>query len=139
MSDEGETKKRTRDSEGEDNDKSDSDGGFVGPAVPEAIKAKKRKVLAHEKLYLENLPCAESYERSYMHRDVILHCLVTATDFVVTASADGHIKFWKKSDKGVEFVKHFRSHLGTNYLPVYNRTFFKPNECHMVTHFYCKF
>lgn len=115
MSDEEETKKRTRDSEGENNDKSDSDGGFVGPAVPDAIKAKKRKVLAHEKLYLENLPCGESYERSYMHRDVISHCLVTATDFVVTASADGHIKFWKKSDKGVEFVKHFRSHLGKKY------------------------
>lgn len=121
MSDAEDTKKRTRDEEGkEDNDNSDSDGAFVGPAVPDAIKAKKRKVLAHEKLYLENLPCAESYERSYMHRDVISHCVVTATDFVVTASVDGHIKFWKKTDKGIEFVKHFRSHLGKSYLSVYN-------------------
>ncbi|CAG7716905.1 unnamed protein product, partial [Allacma fusca] len=27
-------------------------------------------------------------------------------------SADGHIKFWKKQEEGIEFVKHFRSHLG---------------------------
>jgi peptidylprolyl isomerase domain and WD repeat-containing protein 1 len=24
----------------------------------------------------------------------------------------GHVKFWKKSPEGVEFVKHFRAHLG---------------------------
>lgn len=37
------------------------------------------------------------------------------TDFVITASQDGHVKFWKKrEDEGIEFVKHFRSHLGTN-------------------------
>ncbi|KAK4877804.1 hypothetical protein RN001_010310 [Aquatica leii] len=77
-----------------------------------SIKPKKRKVLQHENLYLENLPCAESYERSFMHRDVISHCLVTSSDFIVTASGDGHIKFWKKIEKGIEFVKHFRSHLG---------------------------
>jgi hypothetical protein len=34
------------------------------------------------------------------------------TDFVITASADGHVKFWKKGDDGIEFVKHFRTHLG---------------------------
>jgi len=33
--------------------------------------------LKHEPLYLENLPSAESYERSYMHRDVITHIVVT--------------------------------------------------------------
>lgn len=33
--------------------------------------------LKHELLYLENLPNAESYERSYMHRDVITHIVVT--------------------------------------------------------------
>ncbi|KAK5637915.1 hypothetical protein RI129_012210 [Pyrocoelia pectoralis] len=76
-------------------------------------KQKKRKVLQHEKLYLENLPCAESYERSFMHRDVVTHCVVTESDFIVTASCDGHIKFWKKIERGIEFVKHFRSHLGS--------------------------
>jgi len=33
--------------------------------------------LKHELLYLDNLPSAESYERSYMHRDVITHIVVT--------------------------------------------------------------
>jgi peptidylprolyl isomerase domain and WD repeat-containing protein 1 len=31
-----------------------------------------------------------------MHRDVVTHVLVTPTDFIITASQDGHIKFWKK-------------------------------------------
>ena len=34
-------------------------------------------VLAYEKVYLDNIPSAESYEQSYMHRDVISHVLVT--------------------------------------------------------------
>lgn len=34
------------------------------------------------------------------------------TDFLITTSVDGHVKFWKKTDKGIEFVKHFRAHLG---------------------------
>lgn len=68
-------------------------------------------VLEFEKLYLENLPDAECYEKSYMHRDVVTHVVVTKTDFIVTASVDGHLKFWKKLEDGVEFVKHFRSHL----------------------------
>lgn len=96
-----------------DSDDADDNGeGFVGPTLQDASLLKKRKVLPHEHLYLENLPSAESYERSFMHRDVITHCLVTSTDFIITASNDGHIKFWKKVELGIEFVKHFRSHLG---------------------------
>ena len=38
--------------------------------------------------------------------------LTCRTDFLVTASTDGHVKFWKKQEQGVEFVKHFRAHLG---------------------------
>lgn len=34
------------------------------------------------------------------------------TDFFITASNDGHLKFWKKRYEGIEFVKHFRSHMG---------------------------
>ena len=26
---------------------------------------------------------------------------------------DGHLKFWKKTANGVEFVKHYRAHIGT--------------------------
>ncbi|KAM3959254.1 peptidylprolyl isomerase domain and WD repeat-containing protein 1 [Aphomia sociella] len=88
---------------------------WIGPMPSEAAKPKpkKRKVLEFESLYLENLPSSETYEHSYMHRDVVTHVLVTKTDFVVTASQDGHLKFWKKQEEGIEFVKHFRCHLAT--------------------------
>ena len=37
-----------------------------------------------------------------------------STHFIITASADGHVKFWRKAQgEGIEFVKHFGSHLGT--------------------------
>ena len=35
-----------------------------------------------------------------MHRDVVTHVTVTSTDFIITASQDGHIKFWKKLEVG---------------------------------------
>uniref|UniRef100_A0A1A9UV36 peptidylprolyl isomerase n=1 Tax=Glossina austeni TaxID=7395 RepID=A0A1A9UV36_GLOAU len=91
----------------------EDDDWIVGPFPAEAnvAKSKKRKVLPYEKVYLENLPDADCYEKSYMHRDVITHLVATKTDFVITGSLDGHIKFWKKMDEGIEFVKHFRSHL----------------------------
>ena len=34
-------------------------------------------VLPFEKVYLESLPCAEYYEKSYMHRDIISHVAVS--------------------------------------------------------------
>ncbi|KAJ6632608.1 Peptidylprolyl isomerase domain and WD repeat-containing protein 1 [Pseudolycoriella hygida] len=89
----------------------ESENEWIGPMPTEAVPAKKKKVLHYEKLYLENLPNSECYEKSYMHRDVITHIVVTKTDFVITASIDGHVKFWKKIEEGIEFVKHFRSHL----------------------------
>lgn len=46
-----------------------------------------------------------------MHRDQISFLVCTKTDFIVTASCDGHVKFWKKVEDGIEFVKHFRAHL----------------------------
>ncbi|CAF0767358.1 unnamed protein product [Brachionus calyciflorus] len=86
----------------------------VAEESPQKVKisdVKKRKNEEFEKLYLENLPSSENYEKSYMHRDTITHLIVTATDFVITGSMDGHVKFWKKQDEGIEFVKHFRTHL----------------------------
>lgn len=38
--------------------------------------------------------------------------LFSRTDFVITASQDGHVKYWKKQEDGIEFVKHYRAHLG---------------------------
>ena len=31
---------------------------------------------------------------------------------MITTSVDGHLQFWKKTKEGIEFVKHFRGHLG---------------------------
>ncbi|XP_067632831.1 peptidylprolyl isomerase domain and WD repeat-containing protein 1 [Eurosta solidaginis] len=97
------------------------DDDWIGPMPGEqsaASKPKKRRVLPYEKVFLENLPNAESYERSYMHRDIITHVVSTKTEFIVTGSCDGHIKFWKKMEEGIEFVKHFRSHL----MPIHSLT-----------------
>jgi WD40 repeat protein len=35
---------------------------------------------------------------------------VAKSDFFITASVDGHVKFWKKMPEGIEFVKHFWAH-----------------------------
>lgn len=97
----------TSDSGGEEDD-----DDVIGPMPAPLPKPKKKRVLEFEKVYLRNLPSAESYEKSFMHRDVVTHILVTVTEFLITASCDGHIKFWKKQEEGIEFVKHFKVHLG---------------------------
>ena len=90
-----------------------SDDEDIGPQPSEMVAKKPRKEIKFEHLFIDNLPSIESYERSYMHRDVITHILVTPrTDFIISASCDGHIKFWKKMAGSIEFVKHFRAHLG---------------------------
>ena len=49
-----------------------------------------------------------------MHREQIRYIVVTATGFIISASADGMIMFWKKKvDEGIEFVKMLRAHLGS--------------------------
>lgn len=52
------------------------------------------------------------YEKSYMHRDTLTAIVVTSTDFLLTASADGVVKFWKKEVQGLEFVKELIAHVG---------------------------
>lgn len=88
-----------RDEDADEDSDSSSDDDF-GPRVagedPEKRKKKRRK-LDFETRYLEALPNTSMYETSYMHRDVITHVLVSqTTDFVITGSVDGHVKFWKK-------------------------------------------
>jgi len=73
--------------------------------------AKRSKPL--RSLLAETLPCAENYEISYMHRDVVSHVVVArSSEFILTGSTDGHIKFWRKMQSSIEFVKHFQAHLG---------------------------
>eukprot|EP00731_Ephydatia_muelleri_P002482 Em0001g2482a len=114
MTDEGDRKRAlSAEASEEPADKeSAEENEVVGPVKDDEPPAKKRKALPYEKMYLEKLPCAEMYEKSYMHRDIITHVVCTKSNFVVTASSDGHVKFWKKQEEGIEFVKHFRAHLG---------------------------
>ncbi|KAL6196131.1 hypothetical protein ACLB2K_031746 [Fragaria x ananassa] len=86
------------------------DEPIVGPGP--APRVRPKRPLQFEQAYLDALPSALMYEKSYMHRDVVTHVAVSAAEFVVTGSVDGHLKFWKKKPIGIEFAKHFRSHLG---------------------------
>ncbi|KAL4182521.1 hypothetical protein AMTRI_Chr11g93690 [Amborella trichopoda] len=79
-----------------------------GPAAPH----RKKRPLQFEQAFLDSLPSANMYEKSYMHRDVVTHVAVSAADFFISGSVDGHLKFWKKKPTGIEFAKHFRSHVG---------------------------
>ncbi|KAL3324850.1 hypothetical protein AABB24_038782, partial [Solanum stoloniferum] len=82
----------------------------IGPGP--APRARAKRPLQFEQAYLDSLPSANLYEKSYMHRDVVTHVAVSAADFFISGSTDGHLKFWKKKPIGIEFAKHFRSHLG---------------------------
>jgi len=91
----------------------DDDDDDFGPS-PVAPRAPSPHALAISAALAE-LPDKEMYEKSWMHRDRVLHIVVTgeATQFVVTASADGQVKFWKLSSSGVlEFVKTYNAHRG---------------------------
>ncbi|KZW01557.1 peptidyl-prolyl cis-trans isomerase [Exidia glandulosa HHB12029] len=91
----------------------DDDDDDIGPMpMPDTGETrKKRKVLPHEKLFLDHMPSADRYSKSFMHRDTINFVTLTKTDFVITTSVDGHLKLWKKQEVGIEFVKHYRAHL----------------------------
>lgn len=37
-------------------------------------------------------------------------------DFIIIVSYDGYVKFWKKIEEGIEFVKYFRSYFGKSFI-----------------------
>ncbi|KFM27726.1 Peptidylprolyl isomerase domain and WD repeat-containing protein 1 [Auxenochlorella protothecoides] len=92
----------------------------VGPILPPSLdklptveEEEEVETLQYEAQYLASLPLASTYERSYMHRDTVTAVAVArGTDFFLTASADGVLKFWKKLARGVEFAKQYRAHVG---------------------------
>lgn len=48
-----------------------------------------------------------------MHRDQLSYVTMTpSTDFLITSSIDGVVKFWKKAAVGIEAVKEFKAHQG---------------------------
>ena len=85
------------------------------PAPPTSAAAAKRSAAAaaqqHQHLlHLARLPSAAMYERSYMHRDHLTHLVLTPSAFLLTASRDGVVKWWKKVRGGLEFVRQYRAH-----------------------------
>ncbi|KAE9600558.1 putative peptidylprolyl isomerase transcription factor WD40-like family [Lupinus albus] len=96
--------------ENENGAKAIEDEPVIGPGP--APRTRLKRPLQFEQAYLDTLPSANMYEKSYMHRDVVTHVAVSAADFFITGSIDGHLKFWKKRPIGIEFAKHFKAHLG---------------------------
>lgn len=48
-----------------------------------------------------------------MHRDIVDQINSSLeTDFIITTSLEGNIKFWKKNYVGIEFVKQLKAHQG---------------------------
>ena len=48
-----------------------------------------------------------------MHKDQLAFVTMTPlTDFLITSSIDGVVKFWKKVAVGIDFVKEFKAHVG---------------------------
>lgn len=87
----------------------------MGPQLPSAaaVPKKKRRVLPYEKLYVSALPKSLRYSKSLMHKEQLSFVTVTPlTEFLITSSVDGVVKFWKKVAQGIEFVKEFKAHNG---------------------------
>ena len=103
-----------KDGEVKQEDASDSSDDDIGPALPSAeARKKKRRKLPYEKQYVAALPTAARYSKSLMHKEQLSFCTFTPhTDFLITSSVDGYVKFWKKVAGGIEFVKEFKAHDG---------------------------
>ncbi len=85
----------------------------LGPALPSSSPKKKKRKLPYESLYISALPQASRYSKSLMHKDQLAFMTMTPiTDFLITSSVDGAVKFWKKIPGEVEFVKEYRAHIG---------------------------
>lgn len=86
----------------------------MGPQLPSAdAPKKKRRKLPYEKLYISALPTSARYSKSLMHKEQLAFVTMTPlTDFLITSSVDGFVKFWKKGGEGIEFVKEFKAHIG---------------------------
>lgn len=98
----------------EASDSDDDDDSDLGPALPSAdAPRKKRRKLPYERQYVAALPSATRYSKSLMHKDQLSFCTFTPhTDFLITSSIDGFVKFWKKTSGGIEFVKEYKAHGG---------------------------
>ncbi|KAI1415711.1 hypothetical protein F5Y13DRAFT_147984 [Hypoxylon sp. FL1857] len=106
--------KRSHSDLAENNGEDSSSDDDMGPQLPSttAPPKKKRRILPHEKLYIEALPKSARYSKSLMHKEQLSFVNVTRSEFLITTSIDGVVKFWKKVAEGIEFVKEFKAHQG---------------------------
>ena len=98
------------------------------------------KSSSQNKNVLQDIPTSEHYQVSYMHRSTVTHCCTSLRHgYVITGSADGVVKFWKRvsttantagnstnttaatptasgdggsNSRCLEFVKSYSSHVG---------------------------
>lgn len=100
---------------GKDDADSESSDDDFGPALPSSVPPKKKRKLPYESLYINALPKGTRYSRSLMHKDQLASVTVAPSpaDFVITASIDGVVKFWKKVASGIEFAKEYKAHEGS--------------------------
>ncbi|OTA54274.1 hypothetical protein K449DRAFT_417049 [Hypoxylon sp. EC38] len=106
--------KRSHSDLAENNGDGSSSDDDMGPQLPSttAPPKKKRRILPHEKLYIEALPKSVRYSKSLMHKEQLSFVNMTRSEFLITTSIDGVVKFWKKVAEGIEFVKEFKAHQG---------------------------
>ncbi|KAK5076083.1 Peptidyl-prolyl cis-trans isomerase cyp15 [Lithohypha guttulata] len=99
---------------GDDAPGSESSDDDFGPALPSSVPPKKKRKLPFEALYVEALPKGVRYSKSLMHKEQISSVTVAPSpvDFVITASVDGVVKFWKKVSSGIDFAKEYAAHEG---------------------------
>ncbi|KAL2312428.1 WD repeat containing cyclophilin family peptidyl-prolyl cis-trans isomerase Cyp9 [Schizosaccharomyces pombe] len=71
---------------------------------------KKRIKQNHDQVFLHNLPDAPRYTKSYMHNAEIYKCFPTKSNYILSVSYDGYVKFWHKTPNGVEYIKEFHAH-----------------------------
>lgn len=78
------------------------------------MKADGEGVKAPMEAFMKNLPSSEMYFKSYMHKQAVQFVVVSPeTDFFVSMSVDGIVKFWHRKDKDIEFVKGVNTKDGT--------------------------
>lgn len=105
---------RKRSHSADDATTSESSEDEFGPALPSSVPPKKKRKLPYEALYIAALPKGLKYSKSLMHKEQLSSVTVAPSpvDFVVTASVDGVVKFWKKTATGIEFAKEYKAHEG---------------------------
>ena len=108
------SRKRSRSAQHDGSGSESSDDDF-GPALPSTVPPKKKRRLPYEALYINALPKGARYSKSLMHKEQLTSVTVapSPSDFIITASVDGVVKFWKKVADSIEFAKEYKAHEGS--------------------------